>query len=133
MPDVKDPSGKSLTLSRSLVFSLAVFLLPRGAALPLFGALETFWRFEVAVFSILSGPVEGEDVEDKLRVFVSPVGRVEGTAPELPVGKNVVEKGAFSGDRNGWSRIDALPPTTRGFHRRKELPALLGRRKALIR
>jgi hypothetical protein len=94
-------------LSNSLVFSVAVFL-PEGV-FPLFGAPETFWRFEVALFSFLSGPVEGEasgpvegeDEEDKLRVFVSPAGRVEGTAPKLPVGENVVEKEAFSGDRNG--------------------------------
>jgi hypothetical protein len=76
---------------------------------------------------------EGEDVKDKLRLFVSLIGRAEGTNPELPEGKNVVEKGAFSGDRNGWSRVAMLPPTTRGFHRRTELPALFRRSKALMR
>jgi hypothetical protein len=128
VPGVKDPSGKSSTLSSSLVFSLAV--LPRGP-LPLFGAPETFWRLEVALFSIISSPVEGEDVEEKLRVFISPIGRAEGSAPELPVGKNVVKNEEFSGE-NGWSRVTTLPPTTRGFHRRKELLALFGRSKALI-
>ena len=101
---------------------MPVFLL-RGA-FPLFGAPEICWRFEVALFSVLSGPVEGEasgPVEgggevDKLRVFISPAGRVEGTAPKLPVGENVVEKGAFSCDRNAWSRVAILPAITREFH-----------------
>jgi hypothetical protein len=63
--------------------------------LPFFDEPETFWRFELAFF-ILSGPGDGVDVEDKVRVLMFPARKAEGTVPE--VGKKVVEKGAFFGD-----------------------------------